>query len=556
MHFVRIARLGALFLATVLSFPSLASPLEDANAAYVNGDFATALPLLRDLAQQGDARSQTRLGLMYRDGRGVARDPVESVAWFRKAAEQGYAAGQTNLGLMYSQGQGVPRDDAEATTWYRKAAEQKYAWGQNNLGNMYARGRGVERDDAEAVQWYRKAAEQGFAIAQDNLGVMYRDGRGVNQDFVAAVDWFRKGAENGNAEAQNNLGFMYEHGRGLAKDDTEAAKQYQKAAVQGNALGQCNLGNMYRDGRGGLPQDDQRAVEWYRKSALQGYAAAQTSLGLMYATGRGVPKSESEAAQWYGKAAEQGDATARTLLNSMQRVWGKKDGDEATYAVLSLIGDKISLVGHAKTVGSHVDQNLHETITMNSRALDNAAVLAASNAVKRVDARATTVMMTSNDPKLYELQQRLFEGQDESNALLGSVKAMLLGQNATHLVLITKHRGDARLRLAHEYVGSGTIEGVGFYSDSSYAVRDSEKGGLGNGFLAPFAYVRVTLVDVKTMAVIRQRSVEESTTLSNAHAKGSLSPWDILTAEQKVTTLQKIIGAAMDRVVPEVVAGK
>ena len=50
-----------------------------------------------------------------------ARPPLEDV---RTCAEQGDARAQYNLGLMYARGDGVPEDDAEAVRWWRLAAEQ------------------------------------------------------------------------------------------------------------------------------------------------------------------------------------------------------------------------------------------------------------------------------------------------------------------------------------------------------------------------------------------------------------------------------------------------
>ena len=40
-------------------------------------------------AEKGDASAQVTLGLMYEYGRGVAKNDVEAVKWYRKAAEQG-----------------------------------------------------------------------------------------------------------------------------------------------------------------------------------------------------------------------------------------------------------------------------------------------------------------------------------------------------------------------------------------------------------------------------------------------------------------------------------
>ena len=122
-------------------------------------------------------------------------------------AEQGVAKAQYNLGVMYANGRGVRQNDAEALRWYRKAAEQEDADAQFNLGGMYAYGRGVRQDDTEAVKWFRQAAAQGLTQAQYNLGIMYYSGRGVHQDRTLAQEWFGKACQNGYQKGCDN----YQH---------------------------------------------------------------------------------------------------------------------------------------------------------------------------------------------------------------------------------------------------------------------------------------------------------------------------------------------------------
>jgi TPR repeat protein len=75
--------------------------------AYQSGDYQTALHEWRPLAEQGDAKAQNNLGVMYEKGLGVPQDYAEAVKWYRKAAEQGDARAQNNLGVMYAAGRGV-----------------------------------------------------------------------------------------------------------------------------------------------------------------------------------------------------------------------------------------------------------------------------------------------------------------------------------------------------------------------------------------------------------------------------------------------------------------
>ena len=48
----------------------------------------------------------------------------EVLVELRRLAEQGDAKAQFNLGVIYDNGEGVPEDDAEAVKWFRMAAEQ------------------------------------------------------------------------------------------------------------------------------------------------------------------------------------------------------------------------------------------------------------------------------------------------------------------------------------------------------------------------------------------------------------------------------------------------
>ena len=133
------------------------------NTRFQLADFAGAVTAFEQVLSADPTHSdaQHNLGVMYKNGQGVAQDHVQAVHSYRKAAEQGYANAQFNLGGMYRTGQGVTQDYKEAMKWYRKAAEQGHAEAQFNLGCAYNKGEGVEQDHVEAVKWYRRAAEQG-----------------------------------------------------------------------------------------------------------------------------------------------------------------------------------------------------------------------------------------------------------------------------------------------------------------------------------------------------------------------------------------------------------
>ena len=210
---------------------------QDGLAAYQRHDYATALQVLRPLADHGDARAQYVIGVMYYNGEGVSLDSDQAVKWFRLAADQRLANAQHNLGHMYAKGEGVSRDYSEAVKWFGLAADQGLADAQYNLGLLYENGWGVSRDYAEAAKWYRRAADQGFAPAQGGLGLLYANGRGVSQDYEQGVKWYRRAADQGLASAQNNLGLLYAEGHGVPQDYVRAYMWLTVATATGVSNG-------------------------------------------------------------------------------------------------------------------------------------------------------------------------------------------------------------------------------------------------------------------------------------------------------------------------------
>ena len=123
---------AALLMMAAVSPPAMAGDFDKGMTAYNRGDYAAALAEWRPLAEQGLAKAQHNLGLMYENGQGVPEDDKEAVKWYRMAAEQGDASAQNNLGLMYAKGEGVPMDGAVAYMWFNIAAT---AGDQNALYN-------------------------------------------------------------------------------------------------------------------------------------------------------------------------------------------------------------------------------------------------------------------------------------------------------------------------------------------------------------------------------------------------------------------------------------
>ena len=91
--------------------PTLEALLADAEAAYAAQNYGTAFALFRQAADQGSAEAQYRLGLMYRNGEGVAADTAAARQWLRRAADQGHPEAEQTLAQQTQ----PPEDEAETT---------------------------------------------------------------------------------------------------------------------------------------------------------------------------------------------------------------------------------------------------------------------------------------------------------------------------------------------------------------------------------------------------------------------------------------------------------
>ena len=242
--------------------------LEDGFAAFESKDYATAVRLWRPLAEQGHAKAQYNLGLMFHNGQGVTKDVKEEVRLYRLAAEQGHAKAQYNLGWMYKNGYGVTKDDKEAIRWYRLAADKGDAGAQVSLGWAYYSGEGVTQDHKEAIRWYRLAADKGDADAQVSLGVMYQRGQG---NYKEAIRWYRLAADKGDAKAKYQLAKIYLFPFDGSQQDIGKSKQLaDELILTKNPLG-FELQDMIRTQTSSPPTNTQLSMLQSLNAARKGH---------------------------------------------------------------------------------------------------------------------------------------------------------------------------------------------------------------------------------------------------------------------------------------------
>lgn len=194
------------------------------------GDLSEELNAIRALAEKGDSTSQIRMGMAYRDGKGVTQDYEESLKWYRRAADQGSGEGLDNVGFMYLRGWGVPENAAIATAFFRASSDKRHAQGLYNLGNSYFDGKGVEQNYDSAVNAWSRAAKWGHENAAWRLAMLYASGESVPRDVEKAKMLCREISDRGHKDGALLLGELY----WMEGQKEEAQKWWETAAKWGS----------------------------------------------------------------------------------------------------------------------------------------------------------------------------------------------------------------------------------------------------------------------------------------------------------------------------------
>jgi hypothetical protein len=112
----------------------------------------------------------------------------------------------------------------------------------------------------------------------------------------------------------------------------------------------------------------------------------------------------------------------------------------------------------------------------------------------------------------------------------------------THLVLVQKLRADARMNTGRGSLGTGKLEGVGFYVDRITRLQLERTSEVTVGYLAPYLYARILLVDLGAMRVVAKREVTRGDVVTASQTgAGGADPWTWLDAKGKLQAIASMI---------------
>ncbi len=266
----------------------------DQKAKEILGD--VSFELCSSLAEAGHPGAQFRLAKMYRDGKGVGKNPELAFKWMKTSADQGHKGAKMNLLDL------LPPEEAFPVCF--EIAESGNRDAQFRLAKMYRDGKGVGKNPELAFKWMKTSADQGHPGAKESIISFLPPEK--------ALDAYRELAENGNRNAQFNLGMML-----LDSNPDEAWEWINLAAEHGhpkaNDLIKKKTGNNKKSRVSELISEN--TVESLKEavsisSDKKTLSRVKYRLALKYRDADGIPRDMNEARKWMSEAAENGHSEA------------------------------------------------------------------------------------------------------------------------------------------------------------------------------------------------------------------------------------------------------
>lgn len=225
--------------------------------------------------------------------------------------------------------------------------------------------------------------------------------------------------------------------------------------------------------------------------------------------------------------------------------------DSPIYAVLSLVGDKLEVIGAQAQTGSRLDSSKRNVMEVNDPGLDNAVVTAIAKAVKASQPKAELSQLNTRSKVLFEKHDTLFVVKDGMMSMPEAIKDALKAEKATHMILVTKFRRLPDPTLASLLDSDVQVEGLGFFVDARVNTQTGGTNLVNRGYLAPYAYIKVTVAEVATGKLVGTNSVATSRAMVPAEVQrvqGML--WNAITDQEKLNALAGLIQSEMARVIP------
>ncbi len=358
---------------------------------YEKQDYQTAFTSFKKLAEQGDAKAQLKLAIMYEKGQGVKKNNEEAIEWYKKSAVRGIKQAEDNLAKLHQkEGRRLYQEAMNELEKNNKQLYEKYCeWGCYN--DKFIDALKAEQFTPKIINLLKKGAYLPSGLyslrAKKSLYKIYMK----KKNYSEAIQWLKNiDASYRNTELRKIYDNRKEYGlsdnyilRFAEKYDAyeflgevklqqgnyaEAFEWYDKGCLFSKSIDSCNkVGDLYYDGKGTTQSYTMAKLSYkavLKKDSENSYAI--NKMYVMHKKGQGVRKDANETYKWAKKAAKVGNKEALDDII----FYANKGIEDAQFYLGLFYSDKYN---------QHIKQDYIQSVKWFTKAVEQGSSAAAFN---------------------------------------------------------------------------------------------------------------------------------------------------------------------------------
>lgn len=210
-----------------------------------------------------------------------------------------------------------------------------------------------------------------------------------------------------------------------------------------------------------------------------------------------------------------------------------------TYALVSMVGDRLTFVTRRPSTGTSLDNNLRRTEPVGDDTMDAAALQSMQKAVNEVAPGSKTELLQITWP----LPRGTFSTSSEEalNIARTALKEIASDRAWDFVVVLGPRRtvGEAH-RLGSK------LDGLGFYVDPggphrNYRPQEQPDNKVSSDrFISPYAALQLWLLNAKTLEVIASQPIYGYCRYANAKAESD-NPWQFFPPQEMLEMLKRVV---------------
>jgi hypothetical protein len=216
--------------------------------------------------------------------------------------------------------------------------------------------------------------------------------------------------------------------------------------------------------------------------------------------------------------------------------------------VFSMLGDAVQVTAATDApTDTRIERTGRASVDFKNIGFDLIAIKVARQALEQAYPKATIEPFRSTQSLSPKEQRELAESAARGELPDWMVRT-IVSKKLTHVLLITRDRGSADIRTGEgSSIGRGTVEGIGFYIDKLYRIRNTRTGAIADGVLAPYVQMRLSMLDTQTALMVSSYDIRDGVAHGVSEERPGNDPWAFMTNDEKTAALRNLVEEGVTR---------